>query len=130
MGSRVEAYPDITRRINEEGHVIGNHTYWHPNLVEEGDVATLEREVSQTEDMIAETIGYRTKLFRAPYGFLYNELVEKLTEMNYTVVGWSVDSLDWREDPPAEIAYNVLSNTQPGSIILMHDGATWEGDRT
>ncbi|MBU9714839.1 polysaccharide deacetylase family protein [Bacillus tamaricis] len=130
MGARADAYPAIVTRIQEEGHIIGNHTYWHPNLVEEGEISTLEREVTQTEDKLADIIGYRTKLFRAPYGFLYNELVEKLAEMEYTVVGWSVDSLDWREGPPEEIAYNVLSNVQPGAIILMHDGAEWEGDRT
>lgn len=130
MGARAEAYPDLVQRIVEEGHIIGNHTFWHPNLVEQGDIATLEREVQQTEDTLENMIGYRTKLFRAPYGFLYNELVEKLRDMDYTVIGWSVDSLDWQEDPAEDIAFNVLSNTTPGSIILMHDGAEWEGDRT
>ncbi|MFA9556993.1 polysaccharide deacetylase family protein [Evansella sp. AB-rgal1] len=130
MGARAEAHPDLVQRIVEEGHIIGNHTFWHPNLVEQGEVATLEREVQKTEDFLESLIGYRTKLFRAPYGFLYNELVEKLRDMDYTIVGWSVDSLDWQEDSPEEIAFNVLSNTTPGSIILMHDGAEWEGDRT
>lgn len=130
MGARAAAYPELVQRMVDEGHIIGNHTYWHPNLVEVGDIATLETEVQRTEDTLAEIIGYRTKLFRAPYGFLFNELVERLGEMDYTVVGWSVDSLDWQEDPPNIIAYNVLSNTQPGSIILMHDGGDWTSDRT
>ncbi|MDL4840856.1 polysaccharide deacetylase family protein [Aquibacillus rhizosphaerae] len=130
MGARVNAYPDLVERIIEEGHIVANHTYWHPNLVEEADLDTLEREVNKTENMLNEQIGYRTNLFRAPYGFLYNELVEKLSDLNYTVVGWSVDSLDWQESPPKDIAYNVLSNVHPGAIILMHDGADWEGNRT
>lgn len=130
MGARAEANPGLTRRIIDEGHIVGNHTYFHPNLVEEGDVATLRTEVSRTEDALADIIGYRTKLFRAPYGFLYNELVEALGEMDYTVVGWSVDSLDWRERPAEETAYNVISNSGPGSVILMHDGAESDGDRT
>lgn len=130
MGARVEKYPDIVKRIVDEGHVIGNHTYWHPNLVKEADINTLEREVSSTEEVLAKQINYRTKLFRAPYGFLYNELVEKLKGMDYTVVGWSVDSLDWRESPPEVISYNVLSNFEPGAIVLMHDGGEWDADRT
>lgn len=130
MGTRAEAYPELVQRIIDEGHIIGNHTYWHPNLVERGDIPTLENEVNRTEDTLAEQIGYRTKLFRAPYGFLNNELVEKLQDMNYSVVGWSVDSLDWQEAAPEVISYNVLSNIHPGGIILMHDGAEWEGDRT
>ncbi|KGA98939.1 chitooligosaccharide deacetylase [Alkalihalobacillus alcalophilus ATCC 27647 = CGMCC 1.3604] len=130
LGSRAVAYPEIVTRIQNEGHVIANHTYFHPNLVDESDIETLEREVSRTEDALNDIIGYRTSLFRPPYGFLYNELVEKLAEMQYLVIGWSVDSLDWQEDPPETIAANVLDNVQPGAIILMHDGADWDGDRT
>ncbi|WP_232824213.1 MULTISPECIES: polysaccharide deacetylase family protein [Paraliobacillus] len=130
MGARAKAYPELVQRIIAEGHIIGNHTYWHPNLVEEGDIPTLENEVNRTEATLTEQIGYRTKLFRAPYGFLNNELVEKLEDMNYSVIGWSVDSLDWQEAAPEVITYNVLSNIHPGAIVLMHDGADSEGDRT
>lgn len=130
MGSRAIAYPEIVERANAEGHIIGNHTYFHPNLVKEGDLATLEREVTRTENTLNEIIGYRTKLFRAPYGFLYNKLVEKLRDMDYSVVVWSVDSLDWQEDPPETIADNVLNNVHPGAIVLMHDGGDWDADRT
>lgn len=130
MGARAKAYPELVQRIIDEGHIIGNHTYWHPDLVEEGDIPTLQNEVNRTEATLAEQIGYRTKLFRAPYGFLNNELVEKLQDMNYSVVGWTVDSLDWQEAAPEVIAYNVLNNIHPVAIILMHDGAEWEGDRT
>ncbi|KHF39933.1 polysaccharide deacetylase family protein [Halalkalibacter okhensis] len=130
MGSRAVAYPEIVERMNNEGHIIGNHTYFHPNLVKEADIPTLEREVSRTEDVLNDIIGYRTSLFRPPYGFLYEELVDQLAQMQYLIMGWSVDSLDWQEDPPEVIASNVLDNVQPGAIILMHDGADWDGDRT
>ncbi|MEK4386210.1 polysaccharide deacetylase family protein [Solibacillus sp. FSL W7-1464] len=130
LGSKAVANPEIVKRMQNEGHVIGNHTYLHPNLVEEADLGTLESEVTRTEDTLNEIIGYRTKLFRPPYGFLYNELVEKLGNMNYSVIGWSVDSLDWQEDPPEVIASKVVDNIHPGAIILMHDGAESSGDRT
>ncbi|WP_340002612.1 polysaccharide deacetylase family protein [Oceanobacillus sp. FSL K6-0127] len=130
LGSRAAAYPEIVTRIQNEGHVIGNHTYFHPNLVDEADIAMLEQEVIRTEDELYDIIGYRTHLFRPPYGFLYDELVEQLAKMNYSISGWSVDSLDWQEDPPEIIASNVLDNMHPGAIILMHDGAEQDGDRT
>ncbi|WP_246879875.1 polysaccharide deacetylase family protein [Bacillus suaedae] len=129
MGARAEAYPEITKRMANEGHIIGNHTYWHPNLVQE-NIASLKREIRQTEDVIADLVGYRTKLFRPPYGFLYNELVEEVAELNYTIIGWSLDTLDWRELGADNIAYNVINNIEPGSIILMHDGGEWDADRT
>ncbi|WP_096199714.1 polysaccharide deacetylase family protein [Bacillus sp. FJAT-45350] len=130
MGSRAIAFPEMVERMDAEGHIVGNHTYWHPNLVEKGDIPTLEREIERTEDVLNDIVGYRTSLFRAPYGFLYGELVEKVAEMNYSVIVWSVDSLDWQEDPPAVIASNVLDNVHPGAIILMHDGGDWDADRT
>jgi peptidoglycan-N-acetylglucosamine deacetylase len=130
MGARAEAYPDLVKRMINEGHIVGNHSFWHPNLVDQASIATLEREVNRTEDALEKLIGYRTKLFRAPYGFLYNELVEKLREMNYTVVAWSVDSLDWQEEPPTVIANTVTSQVKPGSVILMHDGGEWDANRT
>jgi len=130
LGSKAVANPEIVKRMQNEGHVIGNHTYSHPNLVQESDLEKLEREVTRTEDALKDIIGYRTKLFRPPYGFLYNELVEKLGEMNYYVIAWSVDSLDWQEEPPEVIASNVLDIIHPGAIILMHDGAESGGDRT
>lgn len=130
MGARANEYPELVRRIKDEGHAIGNHTYWHPNLVEEGSLSTMVNEIQRTEDTLAQIMGTRTTLFRAPYGFLNNELVEGIRDLNYSIVGWSVDSLDWQESAPDVIAYNVLSQIHPGAIILMHDGATWEGDRT
>ncbi|GAB3793432.1 polysaccharide deacetylase family protein [Virgibacillus kimchii] len=129
-GARAEAYPELLQQMVDEGHIVGNHTYGHPNLVEATEMDILETEVLRTEEIINSVIGYRPKLFRAPYGFLYDELLVKLGEMDYTVTGWSVDSLDWREDPPEDIAYNVISNIHPGAIILMHDGADETGDRT
>nr|WP_144922585.1 polysaccharide deacetylase family protein [Paenibacillus bovis] len=130
FGSRAVANPEIVKRIHNEGHVIGNHTYSHINLVKDATPEILEEEVSKTEDALNGIIGYRTKLFRPPYGFLYNELVEKLGEMNYYVIAWSVDSLDWQEDPPEVITSNVVEKIHPGAIILMHDGAESDGDRT
>ncbi|UCZ51549.1 polysaccharide deacetylase family protein [Bacillus shivajii] len=131
MGARAEAYPELTTRIMNEGHIIGNHTFWHPDLVEQGEIDVLEREVRNTEETLANIIDYQTTLFRPPYGFLFNELVERLAELNYSVIGWSVDSLDWMPElTPEDIAQNVYDDMHPGAIILMHDGTDAEGDQT
>jgi len=130
LGARAEANPDLTLRIANEGHVIGNHTFWHPDLVEEGEVDVLVREVERTESALESLINYRTTLFRPPYGFLYEELVEELDRLDYSVIGWSVDAFDWQEISPQEIIDNVQSMIHPGAIILMHDGTDAEGDQT
>lgn len=129
MGSRVRSLPKITQRIYEEGHAIGNHTYWHPNLLNEKK-KRLHWEVKETEKAIYNTIGYRTRLFRAPYGNINEDQLQLLANMGYRIIGWSVDSLDWRQLPKKEVAHNVLSNSHPGAIILMHSGGHWTQDLT
>lgn len=127
MGARAVEHTNIVRRIHADGHAIGNHSYWHPNLTEE----SLERvhwEVTSTEEVLARIVAFRPKLFRPPYGALDREIVELLGEMGYTVVLWNVDSLDWKQLDADVIATNVLANTTPGSIILMHDGGDWTMD--
>ncbi|WP_010272672.1 polysaccharide deacetylase family protein [Paenibacillus senegalensis] len=99
--------------------------YPHPN-----DTELCNSEVTRTEDVLNGIIGYRTKLFKPPYGFLYNELVGRLAEMQYLVIDWSFDSLDWQEEAPEIITTRVLETVQPGGIILMHDGADRDGNRT
>lgn len=127
MGSRVERLPKVTRRIYEEGHVIGNHTYWHPNLLKvERD--QLRWEVKETEKIIKGTIGYRPHLFRPPYGNVNEKGVQTVSDMGYRIIGWSVDSLDWRGLPKEEVTRNVLSNAHPGAIILLHSGGHWTQD--
>ncbi len=127
MGSRVRSLPTITQRIHEEGHAVGNHTYWHPNLLKV-KMKRLHWEVKETEKAIYNTIGHRTKLFRAPYGNLDENQVQAMANMGYRIIGWSVDSLDWRQLPKKEVTQNVLSNSHPGAIILMHSGGHWTQD--
>jgi peptidoglycan/xylan/chitin deacetylase (PgdA/CDA1 family) len=127
LGARARAMPEMTRRIQAEGHVIGNHTYWHPNLPKKS-LDRLDWEVRQTEEAIQAITGKRPTLFRAPYGAIDSKRVERLGVMGYSVIGWSVDSLDWRQLPTREITHNVLSNTHPGSIILFHSGGHWSQD--
>ncbi|WP_416150627.1 polysaccharide deacetylase family protein [Salipaludibacillus sp. HK11] len=130
LGSRAEAYPDLTTRIVNDGHVVGNHTFWHPDLAAEGEVDILVNEVSRTEEVLEPLINYKTTLFRPPYGFLYEELVDELAILDYSVIGWSVDSQDWQELSPEQITENVVGEIHPGAIILMHDGTDAEGDQS
>lgn len=127
IGSRAAALPEITKRIEQEGHAIGNHTYWHPNMVKEG-LPGLYWQVNETEKVLSGIIGHRTRLFRAPYGILNEALLEKLDKMNYTVIGWSVDSLDWKQLSADEVERNVMSKIHPGSIVLLHSGGNWNQD--
>ncbi|QDI93044.1 polysaccharide deacetylase family protein [Salicibibacter halophilus] len=124
MGARAETYPEFLERMDEEGHDVGNHTFWHPNLAEES-VEQMEWEVEQTEEVVEDVIGYRPRLFRPPYGNVTVEQTERLAALDNVVIGWSVDSMDWEQIPAGEIVENVLDHTGGGDIMLMHDGGDW-----
>lgn len=127
MGSRAAALPDVTKRIADEGHIIGNHTYWHPKLYAE----SLERvhwELTETDKALQQITGQRPRLFRAPYGGLTSAIVEQLEKMEYSHIGWSVDSLDWKGLSKEEVMQNVMDQIHPGAIILMHSGGHWTQD--
>jgi len=127
MGARAAEHTDIVRRIHAEGHAIGNHTYWHPNLTQEAFGRT-GWEVNVTENTIQQILGFRPRLFRPPYGALNRQIVELLGMMGNAVILWNVDSQDWRQLGSDVISNIVLGNTMPGSIILMHDGGDWTMD--
>lgn len=127
LGMRVHKYPNVARQIYNEGHIIGNHTYWHPELTKTG-VENMVWEIEQNEEKIKSVIGVQTDLFRAPYGALNDELVKKLGGMDYHGVGWSVDSEDWESLSADEIKKNVLNGVHPGAIILMHSAGHWTQD--
>lgn len=127
LGSRVAKYPHVAKRIIDEGHVVGNHTYWHPQLTKTG-VHNMKWEISRTEQAIKTATGYKTKLFRAPYGALNEEQVQKLKNLGYRGIGWSIDTEDWKGLTAKQITNNVGEHVHSGDIILMHSAGHWTQD--
>lgn len=128
VGSRVKAWPEIAKRIDQEGHIVGNHSYWHPDLSKDS-VGRVDWEIAETEREITKAIGrIPSKDFRAPYGALNEGLVEHIGQMGYNAIAWDVDSLDWKQLTAEQVSMNVLSNVQPGSIILFHSAGNWDQD--
>lgn len=117
MGENIVGKEDLVRRMQEEGHLIGNHSYRHIQLTHAGEDAVCEA-IEKTETMIEEITGVRPGYLRPPYGD-WNESLE--CRMNLTTVFWSVDSLDWKLKNTKQIVKRVKKETGEGDIILMHD---------
>lgn len=125
IGENVSYYPEITKRVIDAGHEIGNHTYSHPRLnMSKYSVAELEKQLLRTERLIYETDEYRPKLFRPPEGRCCGTVADIAKKMDYSVILWTIDTYDWRHTPPQTIAANVVSSIRSGDIILCHDGIT------
>lgn len=124
VGKQVQAHPDIAQQVVAAGHAIGNHSWTHP--IHNVDTLTAAQEIGNTTRIIYETTGVKPTLMRPPGGNLEGQLVPYAKQQKNAIVLWSADSSDYYVSPPL-IIDNVLSNTRPGGIILLHDGG---GDRT
>jgi|GEM_PF-85125 len=117
LGSRVEYYPDIAKRIHLEGHELGNHTWTHSNLTK-AKPDKIKNEVAKTSAIIEKVTGAQATVFRPPYGAI-NQTVR--THIDLPVILWSVDTLDWKYRSSSHLLESVKKHTKDGSIILMHD---------
>lgn len=120
IGENAERNPDLVRRILREGHEIGNHTYLHKNLREHTPGCIYE-EISMAEEAILRIADQRTKLLRPPGGLYDKQVCETARRLDYDIILWTVDTLDWTHPTSKEIVEKVESSVQCGDIILCHD---------
>ena len=118
IGSNIEKEggEEIIRRMHEEGHLIGNHTWHHVDL---SGLSTEDawRELEMTDSRIREITGEKTDLVRPPFG----EFPQGMEEPDKLYVKWTVDSRDWVTKDTQEIVRKVVTDTEENDIILMHD---------
>ncbi len=114
LGKNVEQFPEIYQRIINEGHVVGNHTYDHPNGWKTKDSGYFNN-VKHCSELVD------SKLFRPPYGKI-SRSQHKVLKDDYTIVMWDVLSGDFDLSiTPEKCLDNVINNSSKGSIIVMHD---------
>ena len=117
MGQSIPGNEDLVRRMQEEGHLIGNHSYSHIQLTHAGEEKVC-RAVEETEELIKSITGSRPQYLRPPYGD-WNENLE--CRVDLTTVFWTVDSLDWKLKNTEKVVRRVEKSVDDGAIILMHD---------
>ncbi len=120
IGINAVNYPETMAEIIEHGHEIGNHTYTHPH-VSCLNSETLRLEVEKCESAIYGLTDYKTKLFRPPEGMIDADVRQVLRALDYKVILWDIDTLDWAHNSPDNIAKTVINDISSGDIILMHD---------
>ena len=122
VGQWVDKYPESVRALAEAGHEVMNHSDTHPHMTRLSHDGMLAEAVA-CDDKIEAVTGVRPILFRPPYGDYNDTLVAALREIGHYTIQWDVDSLDWKDPPPEDIAKRVLSRAREGSIILFHNAA-------
>jgi len=126
IGEQVAAFAPTVRAIVRDGDEIGDHTWTHPDLVDLTD-QMIRGQIEETNQAIHAVAGVEPTLLRPPYGEVDSRVVDIAASLGMRTVLWSVDPRDWALPGTGAIVENVLTDTRPGSIILLHDGG---GDRS
>ncbi|MCD8096513.1 MAG: polysaccharide deacetylase family protein, partial [Lachnospiraceae bacterium] len=128
-GGWVESYPDDVKAIAAAGHDLGNHSENHKQM-STLSAGECKEEIQSVHDKVKELTGLDMTLFRPPYGDYNDTLIEAANGLGYHAIQWDVDSLDWKDYGADAIVSRVLDNEHlgNGSIILMHNGATYTKD--
>lgn len=117
LGQNIEGREAVVKRIAEEGHLIGNHTFYHV------DITLLEREeacaeIMKTSELLTEITGQTVEFVRPPFGNWSKELE---CDVCMIPIFWSLDTLDWTTGNADQIVEKVVTNVEENDIILMHD---------
>ena len=121
LGVWVQRYPDLARAVVRSGCAVGDHTWGHPDLTRLSNDQIIWQ-LTTTRDTIQQVTGVRPTLFRPPYGAYTFRVLDIAASLKLSSIVWNVDPKDWARPGSDAIINRVLSTTQNGSIILLHDG--------
>src|SRR5438270_2240083 len=131
LGRHAEQWPELVRRVADEGHAIGNHGWFHRKLHFKSP-AYVRNDLELGTRAIENAGGVRPRLFRAPHGFRAPWVTAIAHSLGQRTVGWSLGV--WDSDRPGAdvIANRTVDGARSGSILLLHDGDGYDerGDRT
>lgn len=125
IGKHLSNYPAIARRIVSEGHEASNHTYSH-QLLMRLDNAQIKEEILSTHALISKLNGHTSRFLRPPMGLFSKRVLDLIEGSGYHTVVGDVYPRDPHRPGKDKIVKRILARTQPGSIIILHDGGNTE----
>jgi peptidoglycan/xylan/chitin deacetylase (PgdA/CDA1 family) len=119
VGKALDARPDVSKALLEDGHLLGNHSYHHDAI---RWLDPSYPELQDTQDAFKRNLGVCPALYRPPHGSHTPFMAHVVSDHGMTMVTWDVSAADWATDDGQLVARRVLEKVKPGSIILLHDG--------
>ena len=111
VGTYIESEPELIKRMAEEGHTVGNHTWHHPDMSAISTMDAFKKELVDVEDIYRDVTGQEmTKFYRPPQGKYNEENLKMAQQLGYKTFFWSLAYVDWYEDdqPTQEEAFEKL----------------------
>ena len=131
LGRHADRWPELVKRVADEGHQIGNHGYYHRKL-HRRTPGYVRDDLTKGTESIERACGVRPRVFRAPHGFRSPWVTPIAHSLGQRTIGWSLGVWDSARPGADEIVKRALDGMHPGSILLLHDGDGYDedGDRT
>lgn len=131
VGHYLESAPDLVKRMVEEGHCVGNHTYHHLDMSKIADKTSFQKEMEDVAALFKEITGKElTMYYRPPQGKYSTANLQMAKELGYKTFFWSLAYVDWYQDkqPTKEEAFEKLTGRiHPGAIVLLHSTSETNG---
>jgi peptidoglycan/xylan/chitin deacetylase (PgdA/CDA1 family) len=122
MGCYVQQKPELAREVAKAGHVIGNHTYTHPNLALQSPTQ-VRTQLTACRRILQDTVGEHSNLFRPPFGGRHPFALRIVRELGLEPIMWSITCYDWEAGITSErIERHAARQLRGGDVILLHDG--------
>lgn len=132
VGHFLESAPEQVKRMVEEGHTVGNHTYHHYDMSKISDPAVFRKEMDDVRELFKETTGTEMAMYyRPPQGKYSEENLQMAKELGYSTFFWSLAYVDWNVDaqPSHEEAFSKLTGRiHPGAVVLLHNTSKTNGE--
>lgn len=124
VGNYIKTSPDLVKRMIAEGHIVGNHTYSHPNMSKINTMESFRKELEELEGAFEKITGQKmAKYYRPPQGKYNVNNLKMAKELGYKTFFWSLAYVDWYTDqqPTKEEAFKkLLGRIHPGAVVLLH----------
>ena len=125
VGNFLETSPDLIRQMRKDGHIVGNHTFHHPDMSKISTKEAFAKELSDVESLYQEITGEEmTRFYRPPQGIYSPGNLQMAKELGYHTFFWSLAYVDWYEanQPTKEEAFaKLLPRVHPGAVVLLHN---------
>lgn len=132
VGHYLESAPELVKRMVEEGHAVGNHTYHHPDMSKISDLACFQKEMDDVRELYRKVTDREMPMYyRPPQGKYNTQNLEMAKELGYATFFWSLAYVDWNVDaqPSHEEAFSKLTTRiHPGAIVLLHNTSRTNGE--
>ena len=125
IGKKIEGNENVLKKIDSEGHIIGNHSFSHSNFFDFFTAEKMKMEFEHSDKLVFNAIGKQMNFYRPPYGITTPAMTKAVAQRQYHTIGWSVRSMDSMQKNEDRLMEKLTKQLKPGAVFLFHD--TWEG---